>query len=82
MIQDIYPSRLSNEFINCEIKDNDILLAFDRDGKILVGDKDGEICFLHGSEARNSDAIYLFSVDETRYFLLRQDSDFIKEGFE
>ncbi|MCR5846960.1 MAG: NAD(+) diphosphatase [Lachnospiraceae bacterium] len=82
MIQDIYPSRLNNEFFSCEIKDNDALLAFDKDGKILVGEKDGEIRFLSGNETDKKDAIYLFSLDETRYFLLRQDSDFIKDGFQ
>lgn len=82
MIQDIYPSRLNNAFCNCEINDNDALFAFDKDGKILIGEKDGNICFLSGKEALNRDAIYLFSLDETRYFLLKQETDFKKEGFE
>ena len=82
MIQDIYPSRLNNAYCNCEIIDNDVLLVFDKDGKILIGEKDGDICFLLGKEAYNRDSIYLFSMDETRYFLLKQETDFKKEGFE
>ena len=33
MIQDIYPSRLQNEYKDYVIRDEDILLKFDKDGK-------------------------------------------------
>lgn len=36
MIQDIYPSKLYNEFRKCEIEEKDYLLVFDENGKVLV----------------------------------------------
>ena len=79
MIQDIYPSRLKNEYENYIIRDEDNLLIFDKDGRILVRDALGKIEFLKGSDDKDKNAIYLFSVDDKRYFLL---DDFKKDGEE
>ena len=59
MIQDIYPSKLKNEYFNYDIKENDYLLVFDKDGKILVGEDEGKAVFLKGKDI-SDDAVYLF----------------------
>ncbi|SFG21738.1 NAD(+) diphosphatase [Oribacterium sp. WCC10] len=82
MIQDIYPSRLNNAFTNFDIRDDDSILVFDKDGKILVGEKDGEVVFLTEKDTGSDDVIYLFSVDETRFFLKTGVHVFIREGFD
>ena len=96
MIQDIYPSILKNEFVNCEIKDEDYLLIFNKDGKIAVAEKEGSMCFPLWSEVKtilqnstesdirencSENPIYLFAVDEQKYFLSLSLSDYQKEGF-
>lgn len=79
MIQDIYPSKLKNEYIHAEVSDRDALLLFDAEGKVLLGNKEGKIIFPKGSENRS--AIYLFSVDETKYFLALDGEVPEKKGF-
>ena len=69
MIQDIYPSRLKNEYHNYDIRETDRLLVFDDDGKILLGEKEGVAVFLSGRDICADEAVYLFSLDETRFFL-------------
>ncbi len=93
MIQDIYPSRLKNEYVKCEIKDNDTLLIFDRDGRLSVSEKDGVMRFpvwgdvkdlkeiSSDEEIRNEKPVYLFSIDEQKFFLSLSLSDYEKDGF-
>lgn len=69
MIQDIFPSRLYNEFKNCKMKEGDSLLIFDGDGRILLGDKDGKIVFPKAGELKDENALYLFSLDDEKCFL-------------
>ena len=82
MIQDIYPSRLQNEYKDYVIRDEDILLAFDKDGKILIRDVQGKIEFLKGSDVKDKKAIYLFGIDGKRYFLLNGFEDDILDECE
>ncbi len=82
MIQDIYPSRLKNEYHNYRIGEKDRLLVFDREGKTLVGEKDGRAVFPGGKGVDANDAVYLFEVDETRFFLKLGDEHIAEEGFE
>lgn len=81
MIQDIYPSKLRNEYFNYDIKENDYLLVFDKDGKILVGEDEGKAVFLKGKDI-SDDAVYLFSVDETKFFLKIGNQEIRKEGYD
>ena len=37
MIQDIFPSKLYNEYKNVEMRREDNLLIFDKEGRILLG---------------------------------------------
>ena len=66
MIQDIYPSRLDNSFKNCTPAPGDFLLYFDGTGRLLTRTDNGVIIFPTWSEGA---AVYLFSVDDRRYFL-------------
>ena len=81
MIQDIYPSKLKNEFRNFDIRETDYLLAFDNDGKIFIGDVDGKAVFLTGKDIGTNTSVYLFSLDDTRFFLKLGDEPINKEGF-
>ena len=69
MIQDIYPSRLYNEFRMCEIEENDYLLVYDKDGKVLVKEEAGKLLFTTKKQIGDVENTYLFSVDEQKYFL-------------
>ena len=82
MIQDIYPSRLRNEYKNINISDEDFILIFDKDGKVSVKDDNGEVRFHTGADFIGKEAVYLFSIDEQKYFLLREDLPDTEEGFE
>ena len=82
MIQDIYPSRLKIEYSNYDIREMDCLLFFDSDGKILVGEAEGEAVFLRGKDIDANDTVYLFSLDETRFFLKMGDQRIAREGFD
>ena len=75
MIQDIFPSKLDNSYVNAKPEENDILLFFNREGKILLGSREKGIDFpaVSGSEGRK--AVYLFSLDDTRYFLDLENED-------
>ena len=84
MIQDIYPSKLDNHFEEHPISDKDTLLIFDAKGKVYVGEKDGQMVFPTGADLGHRRAIYLFSIDERRYFLMLDNAELsgdVPEGF-
>ncbi|MBQ7058719.1 MAG: NAD(+) diphosphatase [Firmicutes bacterium] len=81
MIQDIAPSRLDNAYHPYMPRDKDYLLLFDKDGKILVREEDGSLYFPVVSEMPPSEAVYLFSVDEDRFFLSSDRPEVSAEGF-
>lgn len=76
MIQDIYPSKLDNSFKDIKPEDEDFVLVFSGEGKVYVGDDEGKMSFLTFADCKANEkdapfsAIYLFSVDDKRYFLL------------
>ena len=82
MIQDIFPSRFSNVYEDCKPGSGDYVFAFDSEGKVLLG-KDGRlVTFLDGFSFGEGEVIYLFSVDEDKYFLAPLGANLEKEGFE
>ena len=81
MIQDIAPNVLNNEFKNHLIRPEDIALFFDKEGKLLVHEDNRRLSFPKGSETEGLETIYLFSIDDTRYFLVTDKDDYIKDGF-
>ncbi len=95
MIQDIFPSKLNNQFECAVLSDDDFVFVFDREGRVLLGengenesdDSDNETKkskkarFLKGRDLGGCNAVYLFSMDEKRFFLATDVKDFEKEGF-
>ena len=94
MIQDIYPSKLDNSYMNVKPEDGDVVLVFNDEGKMFAGDRNGKMYFLNASDVQSADTdvqsadmVYLFSVDDKKYFLLKNYSDDlfsegrIREGF-
>ncbi|MCR5122272.1 MAG: NAD(+) diphosphatase [Ruminococcus sp.] len=79
MIQDIYPSRLDNSFTYLSPDDGDHLLYFDESGRLLSKAENGALFFTAG--AKDGESVYLFSVDDKRYFLSFAKPDEIPEGF-
>jgi len=69
MIQDIYPSKLHNEYHNNTITEDDYLLIFNDKGETLIGGGSSKSIFPQGKDVDKGDSIYLFSVDDKRYFL-------------
>ena len=75
MIQDIYPSKLNNSFMDCELSPEDYVLWFNAEGKACVRLGEDRITFATGAEANVSSAVYLFSVDERKHFLALDEVD-------
>ena len=69
MIQDIAPDRLDNSYAPRMPQAGDNVLAFDDDGRLLVSAREGRIRFTSGKEIPADGAVYLFSVNNTPYFL-------------
>ena len=90
MIQDINPSKLDNSYKNIKPEDKDFILVFNDEGKAYVGDVDGEMSFLTYADCKSlkevdpCSAVYLFSIDDKRYFLLgnKDAVKLQKPGFE
>ena len=74
MIQDIYPSTLKNEYKAYPLRDEDIVLVFSDEGKLIAGEAEGRMIFYTGRGLREKKTVYLFSVDDRRFFLLAEDS--------
>ncbi len=69
MIQDIAPDRLDNSFAPLVPDQDDFILCFDGDGRLLTGIQEDRIRFTTGREVPAAGAVYLFSVGDSRYFL-------------
>ena len=82
MIQDIAPDRLDNSFANRTPCSEDWILIFDNDGKLYVSAQDGRIRFTTGREVSPDGAVYLFSVNDDRYFLAPEHTTTDLTGFE
>ena len=82
MIQDIEPSRLDNAYKPGTPKEEDNVLLFDRDGRLLVSIEDGGIRFTTGNDVPEEDTVYLFSVDGDKYFTVLKPAEEALPGFE
>ena len=82
MIQDIEPSRLDNTFTPQAPRAEDSVLLFDRDGRLLVSIRDGEIGFTAGKDVPAGSSVYLFSVDGQKYFCMLPPAEDSLPGFE
>lgn len=82
MIQDIYPSRLDNSYHPHRLSQDDYLLCFDNEGRLLTDIKNGCLRFTRGNEVSSADSIYLFSVDDRAYFLSLKEYTCSADEFE
>ncbi len=69
MIQDIAPSRLDNSYKDLTPADDDTVVVFDDQGKILADIRDSLISFSTAKDHDKGSLRYLFSIDDKRYFL-------------
>ena len=82
MIQDITPDRLDNSYTPRVPDQEDNILLFDHEGKMLVRTEEGRIRFPAGKDVPAGETVYLFSVSETRFFLQTRDAETGLPGFE
>jgi len=82
MIQDISPDRLNNAFIPVVPNQNDYVLLFNDDGRLFVKILDGQICFTTGKDVSAKETVYLFSVNDTRFFLSMMAEEVMLSGFD
>ena len=82
MIQDILPDKLNNAFAVRVPGQDDYILLFDEEGKLFVKVRDGQICFTTGRDVPADKTVYLFSVNESCFFLSLQPVTVTLPGFE
>lgn len=73
MINEIYPHIYNNEYKNIEPKNDDILLIYNNDN-ILLKEDNFNIEFPKFTDIKNGKYIFLFSIDESNYFLYNDKS--------
>ena len=81
MIQDIYPSRLDNGYMDYEPTAEDYVLWFNSEGKAYVRLGEEQIGFVKGSDVKEASVVYLFSVDDQKYFLSLSEGTFQNPEF-
>ena len=82
MIQDIYPSRLDCSYKAYEAKDEDTALFFDTEGRMLIGEDKDSVTLTTVKDASGKELQYLFSLDDRKVFLVKDNDIFEKEGFQ
>ena len=82
MIQDIAPDRLDNAFAVHVPRAEDPVLLFDGSGKLYVKAQEGRLCFTTAKDIPDAGAVYLFAVNDIRYFLAPQAAKCNLPGFE
>lgn len=82
MIQDLGSANFDISFKNIEISDDDHVLLFNSDGHLLVRAQGDRLIFPKGRDTGLRDkAVYLFSVDDDRYFLILSQEETDIAGF-
>ncbi|MCR5690977.1 MAG: NAD(+) diphosphatase [Eubacterium sp.] len=80
MIQDIFPSKLHNEYQVAKASPQDYLLFYNEEGKVYVSVVDGQVTYPQvGQEKGNM--VYLFALDDKKYFMARRELDKEREDF-
>ena len=72
MIQDIAPDRLNNAYQIKTPEKDDFVFFFDEEGRMLVRNEAGRIVFPTVKDSQASETVYLFSVNETGYYLAHE----------
>ena len=83
MIQDILPSKMNIAFKDIKAESSDFILHFNQKGEILVKVEGGHLLFPKAEDlSATEETIYLFSVDEKRFFLAVTQEETAAGGFE
>ena len=83
MIQDIFPSKIDIAFKDIKTETCDFIMHFNQKGEILAKAENGTILFPTAKDSPDSkEMIYLFSIDEKRYFLALTQDEAELAGFE
>ena len=81
MIQDISPSRLDNSFKPLAVCEDDLMLCFDGEGRLLCRTEGGRLRFPTAREATAEKTVYAFSLDGDRFFIALSEYICKAEGF-
>lgn len=87
MIQDIGAHRFHNEYVICQPEADSRILCY-RNGEALLIKKEDQLDFLHYQQLlehtliRGDALIYLFRIDEIRYFLLLESEQILEQKSE
>ncbi len=82
MIQDIQPKEFKNQFHIKEVHGEDFVLCYEKGAVLCM--RDGENMRLPTDDelgVSDQDCTFIFSIDDSDYFLLRRKPDLIPEGF-
>ena len=83
MIQDIYPHKFDNHFLPGQSPAKDDIIFSFSDNNVLCRIEDEKVIFPHISDLLISDDLmYLFSIDEQKFFLVRNSPENMPPGFE
>ena len=75
MIQDIYPSKLNNTYKEYKLTAEDNILLFNAEGEAYVRIGEERISFAKRKDVKETAAVYMFSVDDQKYFLALGETD-------
>lgn len=77
MIQDIYPMNYDNSYHNFKVKDDDYILVYENGTAVFKNEKYDFFKYSDISSRVNKECyyVYLFSIDNKRFFLLRGPFD-------
>ena len=91
MIQDIFPNRLDNQYVECSPQDNDVIFFFEGSSLLAKYIKEDTLTyplykqFIQGiktgiskDSVDNYSFTYLLSVDDTKYFLAQRKGELLR----
>ncbi len=79
MLQDIFPHRFNNSYKDIKANEGDIVIRYE-DGRILCKSDEAKKRLIFPGYSEDGDPIYLFSIDDDKYFLDLDQKD-APEGF-
>ncbi len=81
MLQDIYPSRFNNVYCPSQPDGDDAVFVFDEEGRLYARTGDEGMCHLTYKMLAPVSTVYLFAIDEKRYYLALDRTDVSAEGY-
>ena len=82
MLQEIAPHVYHNEFQNPKPRETDLVTVFDGRGALLDGGRYPTVTRMRKLGVSDEDLVYLFSIDDTAFFLLWEVTDAVRGGLE